>query len=294
MIKNALLSVSDKTGIVDFAKGLVELGITIYSTGGTLKAITDAGIAAKAVETLTGFPEMMDGRVKTLHPKVHGGILAIRDNGEHQKAMADHGIEPIDLVVVNLYPFRETIAKPNVSLEEAIENIDIGGPSMVRSAAKNHAYVGIVVNPNPVSYTHLEFNIPYEMVIASAHRTPEAVKDFVTRLEDEGAIAFIAGAGAAAHLPGVVASFTTLPVIGIPLNATALKGIDSLLAIVQMPSGMPVATMAVDGAKNGALFAVQIGAAFNKDLKEQYQQYRKNMADKVLADNAELQGAIKL
>ena len=148
MIKNALLSVSDKTGIVDFAKGLVELGITIYSTGGTLKAITDAGIAAKAVETLTGFPEMMDGRVKTLHPKVHGGILAIRDNGEHQKAMADHGIEPIDLVVVNLYPFRETIAKPNVSLVEAIENIDIGGPTMVRSAAKNHAYVGIVVNPN--------------------------------------------------------------------------------------------------------------------------------------------------
>ena len=116
MIKNALLSVSDKTGIVDFAKGLVELGVTIYSTGGTLKTITDAGIAAKAVESLTGFPEMMDGRVKTLHPKVHGGILAIRDNTEHQKAMADHGIEPIDLVVVNLYPFRETIAKPNVSL----------------------------------------------------------------------------------------------------------------------------------------------------------------------------------
>ena len=129
MIKNALLSVSDKTGIVDFAKGLANLGVTIYSTGGTFKAITDAGISAKAVESLTGFPEMMDGRVKTLHPKVHGGILAIRDNTEHQQAMADHGIEPIDLVVVNLYPFRETIAKPNVSLEEAIENIDIGGPT---------------------------------------------------------------------------------------------------------------------------------------------------------------------
>ncbi|MDU7754676.1 MAG: bifunctional phosphoribosylaminoimidazolecarboxamide formyltransferase/IMP cyclohydrolase, partial [Veillonella sp.] len=148
MIKNALLSVSNKTGIVDFAKGLVDLGVTIYSTGGTLKAITEAGIPAKSVESLTGFPEMMDGRVKTLHPKVHGGILAIRDNAEHQQAMAEHGIEPIDLVVVNLYPFRETIAKPNVSLEEAIENIDIGGPTMVRSAAKNHAYVGIVVNPN--------------------------------------------------------------------------------------------------------------------------------------------------
>ena len=148
MIKNALLSVSDKTGIVDFAKGLVDLGVTIYSTGGTLKAITEAGIPAKSVESLTGFPEMMDGRVKTLHPNVHGGILAIRDNAEHKQAMAEHGIEPIDLVVVNLYPFRETIAKPNVSLEEAIENIDIGGPTMVRSAAKNHAYVGIVVNPN--------------------------------------------------------------------------------------------------------------------------------------------------
>ena len=136
-----------------------------------------------------------------------------------------------------------------------------------------------------------EFNIPYEMVIASAHRTPEAVKSFVERLEAEGAIAFIAGAGAAAHLPGVVASFTTVPVIGIPLNATALKGIDSLLAIVQMPSGMPVATMAVD-AKNAALFAVQIGATFNKELKEKYVAYRKDMADKVLADNAALQAEL--
>ena len=148
MIQNALLSVSDKTGIVDFAKGLVDLGVTIYSTGGTLKAISDAGVPAKAVESLTGFPEMMDGRVKTLHPKVHGGILAIRDNAKHQAAMEEHGILPIDLVVVNLYPFRETIAKPNVALEDAIENIDIGGPTMVRSAAKNNAYVGIVVNPD--------------------------------------------------------------------------------------------------------------------------------------------------
>ena len=128
-----------------------------------------------------------------------------------------------------------------------------------------------------------EFNIPYEMVIASAHRTPEAVKSFVERLEAEGAIAFIAGAGAAAHLPGVVASFTTVPVIGIPLNATALKGIDSLLAIVQMPSGMPVATMAVDGAKNAALFAVQIGAAFNKELKEQVKSSTKTASVEILA-----------
>ena len=148
MIKNALISVSDKTGVVEFAKQLADLGVTVYSTGGTLKAITDAGVAAKAVDSLTGFPEMMDGRVKTLHPMVHGGILAVRDNPEHVKAMVEHNIQPIDLVVVNLYPFRETIAKPNVALEDAIENIDIGGPTMVRSAAKNHAYVGIVVNPN--------------------------------------------------------------------------------------------------------------------------------------------------
>ncbi|WP_028257801.1 bifunctional phosphoribosylaminoimidazolecarboxamide formyltransferase/IMP cyclohydrolase [Veillonella montpellierensis] len=148
MIKNALISVSDKTGVVDFAKALVKLGVTIYSTGGTLEVIRNAGIMVHGVEELTHFPEMMNGRVKTLHPMVHGGILAVRDNMEHKKAMKDHGIEAINLVVVNLYPFRETIAKEHVTLEEAIENIDIGGPTMVRSAAKNHAYVGIVVNPN--------------------------------------------------------------------------------------------------------------------------------------------------
>ena len=133
MIKNALISVSDKTGIVDFAKSLAELGVTIYSTGGTFRTIADAGVTVHQVDELTKFPEMMDGRVKTLHPMVHGGILAVRDNEEHVKAMQEHGIQPIDLVVVNLYPFRETIAKPNVALEEAIENIDIGGPTMVRS-----------------------------------------------------------------------------------------------------------------------------------------------------------------
>ena len=137
-----------------------------------------------------------------------------------------------------------------------------------------------------------EFGIDYEMVIASAHRTPEEVKKFVTRLEAEGAIAFIAGAGAAAHLPGVIASFTVLPVIGVPLNATALKGIDALLAIGQMPSGMPVATMAVDGAKNAALFAVQIGAAQNAKLKEQYKTYRDDMAKVVIAKNEKLQAEL--
>ena len=148
MIKRALISVSDKSGIVEFARGLAAMDVDIVSTGGTLKTLLEAGIPARSVSELTKFPEMMDGRVKTLHPMIHGGILAIRENGEHQAAMAEHNILPIDLVVVNLYPFRETIAKPNVDLAEAIENIDIGGPSMVRAAAKNNKYVGIVVNPN--------------------------------------------------------------------------------------------------------------------------------------------------
>ena len=146
-IKRALISVSDKTGVVEFAKGLHELGVEIVSTGGTLKTIAAAGIPVIPVSEVTGFPEMMDGRVKTLHPKIHGGILAIRDNLEHVKAMKEHGITGIDLVAVNLYPFRETIACPDVTLAEAIENIDIGGPSMVRAAAKNYKYVTIVVDP---------------------------------------------------------------------------------------------------------------------------------------------------
>lgn len=146
-VKRALISVSDKTGIVDFARGLHKLGVEIISTGGTMKAIAEAGIPVKSVSEVTGFPEMMDGRVKTLHPKIHGGILAIRDNPSHVKAMEEHGITAIDLVAVNLYPFRETIAKPDVTRAEAIENIDIGGPSMVRAAAKNYKYVTIVVDP---------------------------------------------------------------------------------------------------------------------------------------------------
>ena len=147
-VKRALISVSDKTGVVEFAKGLHDLGVEIISTGGTLKTIAAAGIPVKSVSEVTGFPEMMDGRVKTLHPMIHGGILAIRDNPEHVKAMKEHGIKGIDLVAVNLYPFRETIAKPGVTRAEAIENIDIGGPSMVRAAAKNYKYVTIVVDPS--------------------------------------------------------------------------------------------------------------------------------------------------
>jgi phosphoribosylaminoimidazolecarboxamide formyltransferase/IMP cyclohydrolase len=144
----ALLSVSDKTGLVDFARGLTELGWELISTGGTAKALRAAGLTALDVSDVTGFPEMMDGRVKTLHPAVHGGLLARRDTPEHMAALEEHRITPIDLVAVNLYPFRETVARKGVSPEDAIENIDIGGPSMLRSAAKNFASVWVLVDPS--------------------------------------------------------------------------------------------------------------------------------------------------
>lgn len=147
-VKRALISVSDKRGIVELAKGLKELGIEILSTGGTAKLIKEAGVPVRSVSDYTGFPEMLDGRVKTLHPRVHGGLLARRDNPEHLKQVKEQGIELIDMVVVNLYPFEETIAKPEVKLEEAIENIDIGGPSMLRSAAKNYESVVVVTEPD--------------------------------------------------------------------------------------------------------------------------------------------------
>jgi phosphoribosylaminoimidazolecarboxamide formyltransferase/IMP cyclohydrolase len=146
-IRRALISVSDKSGIVDFALALKEFDVEIISTGGTAKALRDAGIEVRDVSDVTGFPEMMDGRVKTLHPKIHGALLGIRDNAEHEAAMRDHGIEPIDMVVVNLYPFEETIVRKGVSLEEAIEQIDIGGPAMIRSAAKNFRDVAVVASP---------------------------------------------------------------------------------------------------------------------------------------------------
>ena len=146
-IKRALLSVSDKTGIVELGKFLSEKGVEIISTGGTMKALRDAGVPVTYVSDVTGFPEIMDGRVKTLNPKIHGAILAVRSNPEHMQALAEHNITPIDLVVVNLYPFRETISKPGVTEAEAIENIDIGGPAMVRASAKNFKDVVIVTYP---------------------------------------------------------------------------------------------------------------------------------------------------
>ncbi len=146
-VRRALLSVSEKAGIVDFARGLTELGVEIVSTGGTARALADAGVAARAIEDFTGFPEMMDGRVKTLHPRLYAGLLALRDNDEHLQAAAEHAIEPVDLVCVNLYPFEQTVARPDVAPAEAIENIDIGGPTMIRAAAKNHAFAAVVVDP---------------------------------------------------------------------------------------------------------------------------------------------------
>lgn len=146
VIKRALVSVSDKTGIVDFCRELSSMGVEIFSTGGTLKKLQEAGISAASISTITDFPEIMDGRVKTLHPKIHGGLLAVRDNVGHVAEAEENGIGFIDMVVVNLYPFEETVAKPDVTFEDAIENIDIGGPSMLRSAAKNNESVTVVTD----------------------------------------------------------------------------------------------------------------------------------------------------
>lgn len=146
-ITRALISVSDKTGIVDFASSLAEFGIELISTGGTAKTLKDAGLSVTDVSSLTGYPEMLDGRVKTLHPAVHGGLLGVRDNPSHVTAMLEHSIEPIDLICIDLYPFEKTIAKDDVSNKEVIEQIDIGGPAMIRSAAKNHSFVTVLTSP---------------------------------------------------------------------------------------------------------------------------------------------------
>jgi len=157
-VKRALISVSDKTGLVEFAQGLQKLGVEIISTGGTAELLRSSKLKVQEVSEYTGFPEMLDGRVKTLHPKVHGGLLAVRDNPEHMKQIAAHGIGLIDMVVVNLYPFEKTVQKKNISLEDAIENIDIGGPSMLRSAAKNYKSVAVICNVERYSEVLNELN----------------------------------------------------------------------------------------------------------------------------------------
>src|ERR1700758_153221 len=146
-VRYALVSVSDKTGVVEFARALVRLGFTILSTGGTARGLAEAGVAVTEVAQVTGFPEILDGRVKTLHPAVHAGILARRDAPEHLRALAQHAIGLIDVVAVNLYPFEATVARSDCTLQEAIENIDVGGPAMLRAAAKNHSAVTVVVEP---------------------------------------------------------------------------------------------------------------------------------------------------
>jgi phosphoribosylaminoimidazolecarboxamide formyltransferase/IMP cyclohydrolase len=150
-IYRALISVSDKSGLADFARGLCSLGVELISTGGTLKYLEDNGIKARAVSEVTGFPEILDGRVKTLHPKIHGGLLAVNDNPDHTAQLKTHGIQPIDMVVVNLYPFEQTIAREGISFAEAVEQIDIGGPAMLRSAAKNFQHKAVIANPGRYS-----------------------------------------------------------------------------------------------------------------------------------------------
>jgi phosphoribosylaminoimidazolecarboxamide formyltransferase/IMP cyclohydrolase len=181
-IARALISVSDKTGIVEFAQKLARHGVEIISTGGTAKLLRESGLGARDVSEVTGFPEMLDGRVKTLHPKVHGGILGVRSNEEHRAKMRQHGIKPIDLVVVNLYPFQQTIQKPDVTIEEAIENIDIGGPAMIRSAAKNHNDVAVIVDPNDYAMVASEldrlggaltFDLRYQLACAAFKHTAD-------------------------------------------------------------------------------------------------------------------------
>jgi len=188
MIKRALISVSDKTGIVDFAKELVKLGIEIISTGGTAKALKEAGLKITNVSDITGFPECLDGRVKTLHPKIHGGLLAVRDNEEHMKQVKDLGIELIDLVVINLYPFKKTIEKPNVTFDEAIENIDIGGPAMLRAAAKNFKYVAVIIDPSdyPVVLDEIRKTgeVSYETKIKLARKVFEHTSKYDSLIAD--------------------------------------------------------------------------------------------------------------
>lgn len=197
-IKRALISVSNKDGVVKLAKRLHAVGVEIISTGGTMKAIKEAGLPVTYVSDVTGFPEIMDGRVKTLNPYIHGGILSVRDNQEHLNQMQEHGIKGIDLVVVNLYPFKETIAKPGVELAEAIENIDIGGPAMIRASAKNFKFVTVVTNPARYEEVasqvekkgEVDYNLRMQLAQEAFAHTADydtAIKDYLAKVMEQGA-----------------------------------------------------------------------------------------------------------
>jgi phosphoribosylaminoimidazolecarboxamide formyltransferase/IMP cyclohydrolase len=193
-IKKAIISVSNKEGIVEFAKALGSMGIEILSTGGTAKALREAGIYVKEVSEYTGFPEMLDGRVKTLHPKIHGGLLSRRDNPRDMEEIKEHGIDTIDMAVVNLYPFEETISRPGVSFAEAIENIDIGGPTMLRSASKNFQDVAVIVDPSDYKKVikemkRLKRDLSYKTrlklakkVFKRTSRYDKAIADYLTKV----------------------------------------------------------------------------------------------------------------
>lgn len=208
-IQRALLSVSDKTGITEFAQGLADLGIELISTGGTARLLKAAGLTVKDIAEFTGFPEMLDGRVKTLHPTVHAGLLCLRGNKEHEATMAKHGLQPIDLVAVNLYPFESTIAKPDITFDDAIENIDIGGPTMLRSAAKNHASVTVVTDP--ADYPR----VLAELKENGGNTTPElrrelAIKVFAQQSRYDGAIAsYLSSVATPQHAPPFNLSFAS-------------------------------------------------------------------------------------
>ena len=208
-IQRALISVSDKAGIVEFAKELAALGVEILSTGGTSKALAAAGVKVRDVSDFTGFPEMLDGRVKTLHPKVHAGLLYLRGHAEHEATMAKHGLQPIDLVVVNLYPFEQTVAKPDVTFEDAIENIDIGGPTMLRSAAKNHAFVTVVTDP--ADYARVLAELKETGNTAPELRRELALKVFAQQARYDGAIAMYLSGQIAREdfVPPFIAAFGT-------------------------------------------------------------------------------------
>ncbi len=195
-VRRALLSVHDKTGVVDFARGLAGLGVEIVSTGGTARLLRESGVPVRDVSEVTGFPEMLDGRVKTLHPRIHGGILARRDVPAHLEALASHGIPPIDLVVVALYPFEATVARPDVALAEAIEQIDVGGPTMIRAAAKNHASVAVVTDPG--QYAAVLEELRATGVLGEATRFRLAREAFGRTAQYDAAIAaYLAGLGGA-------------------------------------------------------------------------------------------------